>query len=272
MHAAGRAAGVGFVARAHHDRRINDGGSELLWAHLAKQPVAGVTTARIGTRRNALGRVTRRGREAKLQVRYASVTLDQPSNSHEEHDGPLKVSVAYLREVDPPQGLEPVDWMLLSSEPVTSPSEALLVVEYYRCRWVIEEWHRAAKEGCRLESSQLTGALALMRLTAVASVVAVRLIRLRDLADDERDDPEAVRQLLPPVWIAVVAAVADVPPQALTAKQFWRAVARRGGWPGRKSDGRPGWKAIWTGWREFQQMVQGIELIRKKKLALAECG
>lgn len=102
---------AGFVARAHHDRRI-DGGRFKLWEHLGSRPVAGTTTAEIGTQRNGKGRIVRRGRDATLAVRYATVRLDEPSNCHEQHDGPLTVNVVYLREIDPPADAEPVDWML----------------------------------------------------------------------------------------------------------------------------------------------------------------
>ena len=42
-------------------------------------------------------------------------------------------------------------------------------------------------------------------------------------------------------------------PETLTPKQFWRNIARQGGWIGRKSDGRPGWKTIWRGWYDVHQ-------------------
>lgn len=263
---------VGFVARAHHDRRVNDA-TDKLWTHMAEQPVAGTTVAQIGTQRNGLGRIVRRGRQAKLAVRYARVRLEQPWNCHEEHDGPLTVNAVYLSEIDPPTGVEPVEWMLLTSEPVNNLQEALAIVNYYRCRWVIEEWHRALKEGCRLENSQLKEPAALLRLTAVLSIVAARLLQLRDLADEQGDDANTLRQLLPVTWIGIAAALARTDPNLLTPKQFWQTLARRGGWLGRTRDGRPGWKAVWTGWHDLQQMAEGVELIASiNKLTLTGCG
>jgi hypothetical protein len=269
--------GVGFVVRAAQDRRVNDATGKL-WSHLSAQRVLGHTTATIGTQRNARGRVTRRGREAKLAVRCARVQLDEPWNHPAgpgDTRGPLTVNVVYLSEVDPPPGVEPVDWMLLTSEPAATFEQALRVVEYYRCRWVIEEWHRALKEGCRLERSQLEDAAALTRLTAVLSVIAVRLVQLRDLADDAacRGRPAALRRLVPPAWIMLVSALTGVKPATLTPQQFWHALARRGGWLARKGDNRPGWKAIWDGWHDLEQMVQGIELLQStNKLTLTGCG
>jgi hypothetical protein len=264
---------VGFVVRAKQDRRVNQA-TDRLWAHLAAEPSRGVTTASVGTQRNRYGRITRRGREAKLAVRWAPVALDEPWNCHEKHDGPLRVNVVYLSEIDPPAGVESVEWMLLSSEPVNNLEQALTVVRYYLCRWVIEEWHRALKEGCRLEESQLEEGSALMRLTAVLSVIATRLIQLRDLAENKSQEPEVLRATVPPWWIVIVSALAKIETAMLTPQTFWQTIARQGGWLGRKGDGRPGWKAIWFGWREVHQMVKGAELAQgtNKKTTLAQCG
>jgi hypothetical protein len=272
MHACANA-GVGFVARARHDRRV-DGATGKLWSHLADRPVAGVTAAEVGTQRDGRGRVVRRGRRAGLAVRLARVRLEGPWNHPDGRDeGPLTVNAVHLTEIDPPAGVEAVDWMLLTGEPVTGLEEALAVIDYYRRRWVIEEWHRALKEGCRLGRSQLEGAEALARLTAVLSVVAVRMMQLRDLADRQSDDAAALERLVPPVWIRVVAALANADAPTLTPRQFWRTIARRGGWPGRKGDGRPGWKAVWTGWHDVQQLVEGAEVMRSiHENTLTRCG
>lgn len=157
---------------------------------------------------------------------------------------------------------------------MTNLQAALAIVRYYRCRWVIEEWHRALKEGCRLERSQLEEPAALHRLAAVLSIVAVRLIQLRDLAGEPSDeDPLVLKQRVPPLWIVIVAAWAQRPAEQLTPRQFWQTIARRGGWPGRKQDGRPGWKAIWTGWHDVQQLVEGVELAASvKENTLTRCG
>jgi hypothetical protein len=258
--------GVGFVVRAKQDRCVNDKSAKL-WAHMQSLPIAGQTVAQIGTQKNDLGKVTRRGRGATLSVRYDTLQLDKPSHPGEGNDA-LTVNVVYLQELNPPEGDEPVDWMLLTSEPVTNLQEALVIVEYYRVRWVIEEWHRAVKEGCRLERSQLTERSALLRLSAVVSVVGVRLIQLRDLADNpvHAEQPQHLQQLVPPLWIQLVAALARIDPMQLTPRQFWHTIARRGGWIGRRRDGRPGWKTIWQGWRDIQQMAEGVELARSLDL------
>lgn len=265
--------GHGFVIRARHDRRVDDA-RDKLWPRLADAPVLGTLGVTVGEQRTG-GRVTRRGREARVRVHATRVTLDPPWNhpradppATDSNNTPLTVHAIYLREVQPPEDTEPIDWMLLTSEPVEDFDDARRLVGYYQRRWVIEEWHRALKEGCRLEQSQLQDAQALQRLAAIQSVVAVRLLQLRDLADTQRhgdaaDDPRTRQQAVPTTWITLAAALADTPADRLTPRVFWRILALRGGWPGRTRDGRPGWKTIWRGWHELSQMARGVELMQK---------
>jgi hypothetical protein len=122
-----------------------------------------------------------------------------------------------------------------------------------------EQWHRVLKEGCRLEKSQLDEGADIERLAMILGPVAAELLRLRDLADDPEtaDDPEALPQTVTREHIAVAANVLKQPPEPLTPKQFWQAVARLGGHLGRKHDPRPGWKCLWHGWRKLDLLVQG---------------
>ena len=173
-----------------------------------------------------------------------------------------------MREETPPPGEERVEWMLLTSQSVESFDDAERIIGYYERRWVIEEWHRAMKEGCRLEKSQLDEAGDLQRLAALCSVVAVRLMQLRDMADQARvgpraDDPAALAQAVPALWRLVVADLAECEPHTLTPRQFWLTVARQGGFLGRKRDGRPGWKVVWRGWYDLTYMIRGAQALNR---------
>ena len=255
----------GFVVRARHDRRV-EGGTVTLWSHLQAQPAAGTVKIQIGAQRGGRGQAPRQAREATVELRYRTVRLDRPSHDSQAGSGPLTLQAVYLREVQPPQGVEPVDWMLLTSEPLKSFAEALVIVGYYQRRWVIEEWHRCLKEGCILEQSQVDEVEDLQRLAALLSVIAVRMMAMRDLVQAELQGaagPKTLQSSVPWVWILVVANLFGDDASRLTPRQFWRNIARQGGWIGRKNDGLPGWKVIWRGWYDVMQMVRGAELARK---------
>lgn len=270
MHACVKA-GRGFVSRAQHDRRVEEGTGKL-WEHLAKQPVARTIEATIGRQRDKAGRIKRQGRKATLELRYATVRLESPKN-HPGEIEPLTVQAVYLAEAHPPEGIEAVDWMLLTSDPVGSFAEACAISTYYQVRWVVEEWHRVLKEGCKLEESQVETVEALRRLSAFLSVVGVRMVRLRDLAQgSDQSNGAALRAQVDETWIQVAATLARLNAATMTPAEFWRTIAKKGGFIGRKSDGKPGWKVIWRGWYDISQMVRYAEALQERRSRADLCG
>lgn len=144
--------------------------------------------------------------------------------------------------------------------------------DWYCVRWLIEEWHRVEKTGCRLETSQLKTANAIERWAALVAIAAIRLLQLRDIAQaavgDNAGDltspanqPAVLQALVPRTWLLIVARLAKRDAKTLTPHQFWLTMAKRGGFIGRKSDGQPGWMTIWRGWYDVMMMVQGAELL-----------
>ena len=180
MFAACRRMGHGFVIRFQHDRCLVEGGH--LRETVLGMPVVGRTTVAVSRRSAVVSgpprkhRPARKAREADLAIRFGRVTLDKPKLDP-RHTRPLEVYVVHAQEEQAPaDGSEPIDWLLLTSEPVTKLADALQVLAWYRRRWLIEEFHKAQKTGCRLEESQLQEPGAFMTLAAIASVVAVRLL------------------------------------------------------------------------------------------------
>ena len=274
------AAGQGFLIRAQHDRYVNDS-TEHLWGFMERQAVAGMRIVEVPARPAKRKRPAQPARTARLAVRYAEIRVAPPRKDPRFKD-PLPAWAVYVVELDPPAGVEPVEWMLLTSERVEDVDQANTRVDWYTYRWLIEEWHMAEKTGCRLEASQLKTAEALERLAALTAVVAVRLIQLRELAQaatspsvpDPKslsDPPAALRNLVPHDWILVVSHLAQCRADALTPRLFWLTLARRGGFIGRKNDGLPGWRTIWKGWAEVITLVQGIE-IHRAILKETTCG
>jgi hypothetical protein len=255
---------VGFLIRAQHDRCVN-GGTDKLWSFMAQQSVAGCRHVLVES-----GTADER-RIARVSIRYAPVRLDPPKG-HPQFRDPLEVWVVYAREEHAPDGVEPIDWMLLTSEGVLKPADAEERIDWYGLRWIIEEFHKSEKSGCCLERVQLKSARAIQNWAALVAIVAVRLIQLRDLAQEavreSTDDPsapgnraEVLRTFVPRPWVLIVAKLAHCHWIERTPRQFWLTLAKRGGYLARKGDGLPGWSAIWRGWYEIMLMVHGAELL-----------
>lgn len=260
-------AGQGFVIRSQHDRRLE--GGTTLREMMARQPEAGGLYVDV-SRRGEIGleapprrrRSAQKARLARLRVRYTSVTLPPPRNDPRYREG-FDVFAVQIVEVDPPADVKPIDWLLLTSEPVNALGDALTIVEWYRRRWLIEEFHKAQKTGCRLEQTQLEDAEAFTRLAAITAVVAVRLLQLRAAADDDRTADSPAIKHVDRLWVEVVCRlIKHDDPETLTMQAFYHAIAKHGGWLGRRSDGRPGWQTLWRGWQRIADYVTGIQLMQ----------
>ena len=211
-------------------------------------------------------------RTAKVEVRFGPLRIPFPKQKSPYLKGlqpvPIAMWVVHAFEVDPPKDVEQVEWILLTSLPVAGFDEAWRILEYYEKRWLIEEYHKALKTGCRVESRQLQSKEGLERITALLSVVAVRLLQLKSAA---RTNPACpARNLVPLHWIKMLLAARKRSKLtlAMTIREFYREVAKLGGFLGRKSDGEPGWITIWRGWQKLYMFIHGAELAQ----TINKCG
>jgi hypothetical protein len=198
-------------------------------------------------------------REAKIEVRVGQIKIPRPRHVspwvRKLKQPPIAMNVIEVVEVNAPKGVTPIRWVLFTSLPVTTLNDAWLVIGYYESRWLVEEYHKALKTGCRTESRQLKTAGRLEAFVGLTSVVAVRLLKLKSLA---RTHPEILAQrVVPRVWLKMLKLARKNLSRVhdLTVGQFYREVAKLGGFLGRKSDGEPGWITIWRGWEKLNMYV-----------------
>jgi hypothetical protein len=208
-------------------------------------------------------------RTAKLEVRVGTIQMPVPAHRspwvRSLDPKPIAMNVVYVVEVNPPAGVEPICWVLLTSLPVATFAGAWIVIEYYEWRWIVEEYHKALKTGCRIQDRQLKAAGRLEAMVGLMSVVAVRLLQLKSLA---RTSPETPAQrVVPRIWLQMLKAARKGLHRVhdLTVGQFYREVAKLGGFLGRKGDGEPGWITIWRGWEKLNNFVHGASLASKLK-------
>jgi hypothetical protein len=204
-------------------------------------------------------------REARVRVAAGPVQLQVPHVKYGEHGRePLAAWVIHVKELEPPPGQTALEWILLTNRLTTTRAQAWERVDWYQCRPMIEELHKAQKTGCGMELPQFTTRKALEVTIGLLSVVAVQLLRLRDLArrDDERPASEVVDE---PYIEALSLWRWKEAKMKLSVKEFLFALARLGGHLGRPSDRLPGWLVLWRGWMELQRLVEGMLLGRIKK-------
>jgi hypothetical protein len=122
----------------------------------------------------------------------------------------------------------------------------------------VEEYHSCLKTGCQIERSQLREGASLQRLLGIVAILAVRLLQLRDLARRQADRPAI--EVIDPILVQIIARREKLDPQTMKVRAFFYAIAKVGGFPGRRSDGEPGWKRLWHGWLRLLDWAEGFHL------------
>lgn len=243
-----------FVVRAAQNRRIAPQEQEM--AHLLDQvrswPSQGHHPFEVPASHG------RTGRETALSISFGQASILPPCNDPRGSKEPLPLWVIRVWEREGPEGEDPLEWILLTSVPLTRDEQAWQCVEWYRCRWIVEDYHQCLKTGCRIEERQVQRADRLKRLLGLLSPVAVRLLQLRAFSQETPD--RCALQVLDADLVAIVAARTTQPPSRLSIKAFWMEVARMGGYLARSGDGPPGWKTLWKGWLQLQTLLEGVHL------------
>ncbi|MFO0886348.1 MAG: IS4 family transposase [Pirellulales bacterium] len=208
---------------------------------LAGQPIKGTTTLTLRARPGQAART------AELALRVVEVSIPQPRNRtpylRDRDFRGLRQTLVELREVRPPQGVTPLRWVLWTSLPVATLRDALDIAAIYEQRWLIEELHKAMKTGCQLEDRQYESAHSLEGVAGITSVLAVRLLALKQLARSAPDTPAS--NVVPHEWLRMLETLRKRP--LPTVRDFVRHLAGLGGFLMRKGDGEPGWLTLWRG-------------------------
>ena len=240
-----------WIVRACQDRCLADAPAGTLRARVAAGPTLGTLRIEVSARpaRSHDGskrRQARSARTATVTVQARRVTLQAPWRP-----GPkladVAVNVVLVREVDPPPGEEPIEWLLLTDLPVDTFAEAGTVIHYYTCRWEVEVFFRVLKSGCTVEELQLETVERLTRCLAVYLIVAWRVLFVMRLGRECPDMPcEAV--FTEAEWRAVYQIVKRQPATAMPRLgELLAMIAELGGYLKRKHDGPPGPQTLWIG-------------------------
>lgn len=229
-----------------------------------------VPTGKLSRSRNRNGTLKhppRSGRLAQMCFTSTAVQLLPPHAKSGRHGRtPLPVWVVRVWEQNPPAGEKALEWILLTNEPVLTEQDALRIIHWYQQRWIIEEYHKAQKTGCQIESMHFQYESRLEPMLALLSVVALTLLQLRDAARTEDAKQRPARELIGQEYVAALSLWRhhEVRPD-WTVHEFILALGRLGGHLNRKGDGLPGWITLWRGWAELQPRVETAALLKKIK-------
>lgn len=243
-----REAGYHYLLRAGQNRRVEcpEGTAGYLFEVMRAQP------ARVRRRLHLRGRGGQPARTVELAVAWTALRICAPRDNPSER-GSAAQSCWCVRAWG-----EDLEWVLLSSVAVEDAAQACERLDWYAGRWLIEEYHKGLKSGCAIERRRLESAERLTALLGFLALIAVRLLQGREAA---RRTPEALVQgTVPAVFVRIVAHRHKLSAERMTQGQFWRGVAKLGGFLGRRSDGKPGWQSLWAGLLRLQDMAEALAL------------
>jgi len=235
---------VDWLIRSTHDRSLDDG--EKLWSKVLKTDAVGeiqfVMAAREG----------QKARTVKQALRMKRVTLRCG----------LAVTCVIAREIDPPAGVKPVEWRLLTNRIPAGRDDLIELIDWYRARWEIEMFFHVLKNGCRVESLQLATVDRIERALALFMIVAWRIGYLMRMGRTCPDldaalffDPDEIRG-------AYLLMRKRMPKGVPKLNEVLRLVAQLGGFLARKGDGEPGAKTIWEGLQKAMTSAETLRALR----------
>ena len=242
-----------FVLRSSYNRRIYESDEKL---HAYGESLPCVKTKKIVIPQ----RGGRKKREATLEIKFAKVTLKTPEKKAIKCDVPLY----YVSCIEQGDNKNKLKWHLLTSESVTTAEEAEKIIFYYEKRWLIEDYHKVWKsEGTDVESLRMQTKENLERMTMITSFVAVRLLQLRFMIEDETLANQSCEQMLGTklwklLWLKTEKnkKLTKTAPNMLWA---YRSIAKLGGWKDTKRTGRASVKVLWEGWSLLETIFEGYD-------------
>lgn len=260
-------ASLRYVVRASPRRQTTDGSQ---CAEVLSKSTAKVFRRVPLTPRSERKAVVTRGRhparserDATLKICWGRIAIPRRQYTHSKVPE-LSFWAVHVFEPAPPQGEEAIEWMLFTSEKVTTLSQATEVVDHYRARWLIEEYFKALKTGCAFESRQLTTFDGLVRALAIFIPIAWRLLVLRHLG---RAQPAlAARHFLDSEQLLLLRRLLEKRrielPARPTIRDAMLGIGALGGHV--KSNGDPGWLVLGRGLNRLVEAEEGWRLAREE--------
>ena len=240
--------GPKLLIRAEHNRQVQHEQARL-WDVLQAQPMAGMQLLEVPRQGSRVAR------QARLSIRFAAVSLAAPTGYK---DAPaIPVWAVLAQESQAPAGVKPLEWLLLTTLPVTSVEQATEKLMWYTRRWGIEVLHRTLKSGCRIEQRQLAHADRLEACLAIDLVVAWRIYHLCKLGREVPQAPCTV-YFEEAQWKALMVFTTHdrIPPtKPPSLREAIHRVAALGGFLGRKADAEPGTQSLWLGLQRLDDIA-----------------
>ena len=162
-----------FIIRSQHDRTLDHIPNEeqvtnkKLREKLHEAPSLGEIEFIVPSTEN------RKGRKVKQQLKAVTVTL---TTSRNKKGVQVQVNAVMAVEERPPEGEDPLIWILITDLPINTFEEVNAVISYYLCRWDIELFFKVLKSGCKIEERQLQTTERMKNLIIIFMILSWRVM------------------------------------------------------------------------------------------------
>lgn len=252
-----------LLIRSKDNRKLADG--SLLHESIAKEKLAGSYLLNITSdiRRN------RKGRVAKIEVRFIKVALTKPGGKKSKNLPLTKeLYLVEAKEVNGPKK-DCVKWRILTTHSVRTFEQAIEIINMYKQRWYIEQLFRLLKkQGFQIEESELGTGWAIRKLTVLLLNNLLRIMQL--LLAYDNDESQSVGEVFSKDEIECLKELGKKFEQKKTQvnnknpskKLSWATwiIARLGGWKGAIKQRSPGTITMKKGIEKFDLIFHGWKL------------
>jgi hypothetical protein len=256
--------GTHLLIRAKSNRTLPT--KQKLFDYLGAQPLQGTYQVQVqGDKRRGTTK-----RTATIEVRFCKVTI-----AANEYVNPTVAQTADLYAIEAKEiaadGDSSIHWRLLTTKKVEDLSTALLCIEWYTCRWIIEEVFRILKkEGFNIEASELSQGKAIRKLCLMMLETIIKLFIMQiAYATPEESPPQSCFSAQQIECLDQQIKLLEGNTEKLKnpytpsdLKRYIWAIARLGGWKGYLSERKPGITTFWLGLQRFTAVMQGWMLFR----------
>jgi hypothetical protein len=158
-----------LVIRCNHNRKILSSKETKLFEFANQAPI--VSYCEFELRDRSTHRVLRK---VKQEIRASSVCI-YPACRPGVERRKITLNVICMKEIDPPEGEDPITWYLLTTLPIENDINIQKIIQAYLARWDIEVLFRTLKTGCKVEERSLRTSDRLYPMFALFFIVAWRI-------------------------------------------------------------------------------------------------
>jgi len=235
--------GHSYVVRICHDRKTPE--NSTIYSEIENEKVLFYEQVEIK------GNGTRPEDIAQMSVRAKSINIAPPRFTAIKSD--IKLNIVMVRE-EHVTVKEPLRWILATKEPIETNEQIKRIIQLYRKRWIVEEFFKGLKTGCKIEERRLESRKTFENFLAISIVITWKILRLKMAGEKE----EPIGSMLSSTEIMVINKLTNSKITKKTkTKEVIKRIASLGGY-NIYLKRPPGWQTLWHGYQRLLTTLQTL--------------